>query len=88
MPYGVGGVSDDGRSSFLSVVAEDGEDAPLPRVDGHLQVRVRIEKHALLQASGTQICNRALVRLVKKGGLNTRGSKRLMLLFLRTRLKV
>lgn len=41
------------------MVAEDGEDAPLPRVDGHLQVRVRIEKHALLQAGGAQICNKA-----------------------------
>lgn len=64
------------------MVAEDGEDAPLPWVDGHFQVRVGVEKHALLQASGTQICNKAVVRLVKKRGLNTRGGKRLMLSFL------
>lgn len=56
MPDGVDGVSDDGRSALLSVVAKDGEDAPLPRVDGHLQVRVWIEKHALLQADSSQIC--------------------------------
>lgn len=30
------------------MVAEYWEDAPLPRVDGHLQVRVRVEEHALL----------------------------------------
>lgn len=53
MPDGVGGVGDDGRPALLPVVAEDGEDAPLPGVDGHLQVRVRIEKHALLQARGS-----------------------------------
>lgn len=56
VPDGVDGVSDDGRSALLSVVAKDGEDAPLPRVDGHLQVRVWIEKHALLQADSSQIC--------------------------------
>ena len=61
MPEGVGGVGDDGRSPLLSVMAEDWEDAPLPRVNGHLQVRVRIEKHSLFQAGGTQICGKASV---------------------------
>lgn len=56
VPDGVNGVSDDGRSSLLAVVAKDGEDAPLPGVDGHLQVRVWIEEHALLQADSSQIC--------------------------------
>lgn len=56
MPGGVDGVSNDGRPPLLSVVAEDGEDAPLPRVDGHLQVGVWIKKHALLQADSSQIC--------------------------------
>lgn len=59
MPDGVGGVGDDGRPPLLPVVAEDGEDAPLPRVDGHLQVRVGVEKHSLLQARGAQICKKA-----------------------------
>lgn len=59
MPDGVGGVGDDGRAAFLSVVAEDREDVPLPRVDGHLQVRVGVEEHAFLQAGGAQICNEA-----------------------------
>lgn len=53
MPDRVGGVSDDGRSSFLSMVTEDGKDTSLPWVDGHLQVRVRIKEHALFQAGGT-----------------------------------
>lgn len=53
MPDGVDGVRDDGRSSLLSMVAEDREDASLPGVDGHFQVRVRIEEHALLQANGS-----------------------------------
>ncbi len=44
-------------------MAEDGADTPLPRVDGHLQVGVRIKKHALLQAGGTQVCNKASVRI-------------------------
>lgn len=56
MPGGVNGVSNDGRPPLLPVVAKDGEDAPLPRVDGHLQVGVRIKKHALLQADSSQIC--------------------------------
>lgn len=56
VPDGVNGVSNDGRSSLLTMVAEDGEDAPLPRVDGHLQVRVWIKKHALLQADSSQVC--------------------------------
>lgn len=42
-------------------MAEDGENTPLARVDGHLQVRVGIKKHALLQTSGTQICSKAAV---------------------------
>lgn len=57
VPDGVGGVGDDGRPALLSVVAEDWEDVSLPRMDGHLQVWVRIEKHAFLQAGGAQICN-------------------------------
>lgn len=61
MPDGVNGVGDDGRSALLSVVAEDGEDAPLPRVDGHLQVRVWVEEHALLQADSAQICKHSTV---------------------------
>lgn len=61
VPCGVNGVSNDGWSSLLSVVAKDGEDAPLPRVDGHLQVRIWIEKHALLQADSSQICNYSTV---------------------------
>lgn len=58
VPDGVDGVSNDGRPSLLPVVAKDGEDAPLPGVDGHLQVRVRVEEHALLQADSSQVCKR------------------------------
>jgi len=41
-------------------MAEDGEDTPLTRVDGHFQIWIRIKKHALFQASGTKICNKTM----------------------------
>lgn len=40
------------------MMAKNWEDAPLTRMNGHLQIRVRIEEHAFLQASGTQICKK------------------------------
>ena len=55
MPLRVGGVGDDGGASLLSMVAEGGEAAPLPRVDGHLQVGIRVEEHSLLQPHRTHI---------------------------------
>jgi hypothetical protein len=48
-PLRVGGIGDDGGASLLSVVAEGGEATSLPRVDGHLQVGIRVEEHTLLQ---------------------------------------
>lgn len=50
MPHRVNGVGYDGGASLLAVVGEVGEAAPLPGVDGHLQIGVRVEEHALLQA--------------------------------------
>lgn len=50
MPHGVGGVGYNGGSSLLAVVGELGEAAPLAGLDGHLQVRVWVKEHALLQA--------------------------------------
>ena len=50
VPHRVGGVGDDGGSSFLAVVGEFGEAAPFSRLDGHLQVGVRVKEHARLQA--------------------------------------
>jgi len=55
VPDGVGGVSDDGRASLLAMVAEGGEHASLPGVDGHLQVGVGVEEHALLQAHRVEV---------------------------------
>lgn len=62
VPHRVGGVSDDGRSSFLPVMTEDGEDTPLPWVDGHLQIRVWVKKHALLEACGSKIYSKVRER--------------------------
>lgn len=50
VPHWVGGVGYDGGASLLAVVGELGEAAPLPRLNGHLQVGVGVEEHALLQA--------------------------------------
>ena len=55
MPDRVGGVGDDGGAPLLAVVTECGEHASLPRVDGHLQVWVRVEEHPLLQTGGSEI---------------------------------
>lgn len=49
VPHRVGGVGFDGGASLLAVVGELGEAAPLPGLDGHLQVGVGVEEHALLQ---------------------------------------
>lgn len=48
MPNGVGGVADDGGPPLLPVVGTGGEAALLPGLDGHLQVRVRVEEHPFL----------------------------------------
>lgn len=50
VPHRVGGVSYDGGASLLAVVGELGESAPLPGLDGHFEVGVGVEEHALLQA--------------------------------------
>lgn len=50
VPHRVGGVGYDGGASLLAVVGELGEAAPLPGLNGHLQVGVGVEEHALLQA--------------------------------------
>ncbi len=50
VPHRVDGVGYDGGASLLAVVGEFWEAAPLPGLDGHLQVGVRIEEHSFLQA--------------------------------------
>lgn len=50
VPHRVDGVGYDGGASLLAVVGELGEAAPLPWLDGHLQIGVGVEEHALLQA--------------------------------------
>lgn len=56
VPHWVGGVGYDGRAPLLAMVGELGEAAPLARLDGHLQVRVGVEEHALLQAHRPDVC--------------------------------
>ena len=63
MPHGVGGVGDDGGAPLLAVVTEGGEHTPLPRVDGHLQVGVRVEEHPLFQTRGPEIWHNKRQRL-------------------------
>lgn len=58
MPHRVGGVGDDGRAPLLAVVGELRQAAPLAGLDGHLQVRVWVEEHALLQAHRPDVCRR------------------------------
>ena len=58
VPDRVGGVGDDGGATFLSVVCERRQAPPPAWLDGHLQVRVRVEEHALLQTQRTQVCTR------------------------------
>lgn len=55
MPHRVGGVGDDGGAPLLAVVGELWKATSLPRLDGHLQVGVRVEEHALLQAHGPEV---------------------------------
>lgn len=55
-PHRVGGVGYDGGSPLLSVVGEFREAAPFARLDGHLQVRVWVEEHTLLQAHSSDVC--------------------------------
>ena len=65
VPLRVGGVGDDGGASLLAVVGELGEAAPLPRLDGHLQVGVGVEEHALLQTHRPDVYsgNLTLIRM-------------------------
>lgn len=56
MPHWVGGVGYDGRAPLLAVVGELGEATSLAGLDGHLQVRIGVEEHALLQAHRPNIC--------------------------------
>lgn len=56
MPHRVGGVGYDGGSSLLAVVSEGREATSLSRLDAHLQIRVRIKEHTLLQPLSTDIC--------------------------------
>ena len=58
-PHRVGGVGLYGGASLLAVVREAGEAAPLARLDGYLQVRVRVKEHALLQTHCTKVCRGA-----------------------------
>lgn len=55
VPHRVGGVGCDGGASLLAMMGELGEAAPLPGLDGHLQVGVGVEEHALLQARGPDV---------------------------------
>lgn len=57
VPHGVGGIGDDGGPPLLAVVGELGEGRPFPGLNGHLQVRVRVEKHALLQTRRPNVCS-------------------------------
>lgn len=50
VPHRIDGVSYDGGAPLLAMVGELGKPASLPGLDGHLQVGVWIEEHALLQA--------------------------------------
>lgn len=58
MPHRAGGVGYDGGASLLAVVGELGEAAPLPGLNRHLQVGVRVKKHALLQTHGPNVWSR------------------------------
>lgn len=49
LPDGVDGVADNAGSLLLTVVGESREDAVLSRVDGDLQIWIRIKEHPLLQ---------------------------------------
>lgn len=48
VPHRVNGVGYDGGAPLLAVMGELGEAAPLPGLDGHLQIGVWVEEHALL----------------------------------------
>lgn len=49
VPLWVDSVADDTGAFLLAVVRQGGEDAVLPRLDGELQVGVRVKEHPLLQ---------------------------------------
>lgn len=55
VPHRVGGVGYDRGASLLAVVGKLREAAPLPGLDGHLQVRVWVEEHAFLQAHRSDV---------------------------------
>lgn len=55
MPHRVDGVGYDGGAPLLAMVGELWEAAPLPGPDGHLQVGVGVEEHALLQAHSPDV---------------------------------
>lgn len=57
VPHRVSGVGYDGASSLLAVVGERREAVSLAWLDTHLQIGVRIKKHALLQTLSPDICN-------------------------------
>lgn len=55
VPLWVDGVTGHSGALLLAVVWQRGEDAVLSRLDGQLQVGVRIEEHSFLQTNGLQI---------------------------------
>ncbi len=56
-PHRMCGVLLNGRPCFLAMVWESGKTWPLTRLNGHLDIRVRVEEHSLFQILGTHFCN-------------------------------
>lgn len=67
MPHRVGGVGYDGCSSLLAVVGECRVAVSLAWVDAHLQIGVRVKKHASLQTLSPDICITSKNEITKKG---------------------